>query len=55
MKDDKTKSGMTRQNPIGGNLLLKKVDKARMISGGVQSLKASGKRSLPRLMPWEPL
>ena len=46
MKDGKTKSGVARQDLTGGGLLGRKVDKARMISGEVQSLKASGKRSL---------
>ena len=55
VKDVKTKSGMARHNPIGGNFLGKKVDKARMTSGAVQSLKANGNRSLSKLMPWGPL
>ena len=37
---------MARHNPTGSNLPGKKADRARTISGKVQSLKASGQRSL---------
>ena len=33
----RTKSGMARQKPVGGNLPRKKADRARTISGKVQS------------------
>ena len=45
MKYGTTKSGMARQNPVGGNLRGSKADTARTTSGKVQSLKASGKIS----------
>ena len=39
----KKRSGKTKPIHIGGHLLVENLDKARMISGGVQNRKATGK------------
>ena len=45
MKDGPKRNGITKTNHIGGHLLVERLDKARMRSGGVQCRNANGKIS----------